>query len=60
MEEKLEYDAKYVEAAGFWLDIKVIFKTIALMFGRKYIYEDKYSQTEHTRGESSKPQADDE
>ncbi len=53
-EEKLELDVKYVEAAGFWPDLKIIFTTIAHVFGRKNIYEKRYSKTEHTRGQMSK------
>jgi len=50
-EEKLELDVKYVETASFSADIKIILATIAQVFGRKSIYEKKYSQTEETRGE---------
>jgi len=51
-EEKLELDVKYVEKASFLTDIKIILTTIFQVFRRKNIYEKKYSQTEHTRGES--------
>ena len=51
-ERKLELDAKYVETAKFWLDTKIILITIAHVFGRKNIYENRYSETEHTRGRS--------
>ncbi|MDD5459375.1 MAG: sugar transferase [Phycisphaerae bacterium] len=50
-EQKLDLDVQYVEIADFRLDVKIIFKTIAQIFGSKDIYEKKYSQTEHTRGE---------
>ena len=50
-EEKLEFDVRYVETASFAADIKIILATIAQVFGRKSIYEKKYSQTEETRGE---------
>jgi lipopolysaccharide/colanic/teichoic acid biosynthesis glycosyltransferase len=50
-EEKLELDVRYVETAGFFVDIKIILKTIGSVFGRKGIYEKKYSQTEYTRGD---------
>jgi len=50
-EEKLELDVKYVETAIFLIDMKIILATIAQVFGRKSIYEKKYSQTEETRGE---------
>ena len=53
-EEKLELDVKYVETAGFWLDLRIILTTIAQVFGRKNIYEKKYSQAEYTRGEAGK------
>jgi lipopolysaccharide/colanic/teichoic acid biosynthesis glycosyltransferase len=53
-EEKLELDVKYVETAGFWLDLKIILATIAQVFVRKNIYEKKYSQAEYTRGEGGK------
>jgi lipopolysaccharide/colanic/teichoic acid biosynthesis glycosyltransferase len=53
-EEKLELDVKYVETAGFWLDLRIILTTIAQVFGRKNIYEKKYSQAEYTRGEQDK------
>lgn len=53
-EEKLELDAKYVETAGFWGDVKIILATITQVFGQKSIYEKRYSQTEYTRGETKK------
>jgi undecaprenyl phosphate N,N'-diacetylbacillosamine 1-phosphate transferase len=51
-EEKLELDVKYVETSDLWLDLKIIFVTIAQVFGRKSIYEKRYSQAEITRGET--------
>ena len=51
-EQKLELDVKYVETANFSTDIKIILATIAQVFGRKSIYERRYSEAEHTRGES--------
>ncbi len=50
-EQKLELDVKYVETADFSTDIKIILATIAQVFGRKSIYERRYSETESTRGE---------
>lgn len=52
-EEKLELDVKYMETVNFLGDIKIILATIAQVFGRKNIYEKKYSQTEETRGKGS-------
>jgi lipopolysaccharide/colanic/teichoic acid biosynthesis glycosyltransferase len=51
-EQKLELDVKYVEKANFWYDIKIILFTFGQVFGRKSIYEDRYSQDEVTRGAS--------
>lgn len=50
-EEKLEFDVKYVETAGFVADIKIILATIAQLFRRKGIYEKRYSETQYTRRE---------
>lgn len=50
-EEKLELDVKYVETAGLLTDIRIVLATIGQVFGRKSIYEKRYSKTEHTRGE---------
>ena len=50
-EQKLELDVKYVETASFLGDIKIILTTVAQVFGRKNIYEKRYSETESTRGE---------
>ena len=51
-ERKLELDVQYVERAGILTDIKIIFATAGSVFGRKDIYEDKYSENEETRGDS--------
>ena len=50
-EEKLDLDVKYVERASFFTDIKIILATFRRVFGRKGIYEKRYSKTEYTRGE---------
>ena len=50
-EEKLELDVKYVETASLLTDTKIILATIAQVFGRKNIYEKRYSQNEYTRGQ---------
>ncbi|MHC4072176.1 MAG: sugar transferase [Planctomycetota bacterium] len=49
-EEKLELDVKYVETASLSGDVRIILATIAQIFGRRNIYEKRYSQTEYTRG----------
>ena len=53
-EEKLEFDAQYVESASFRGDIKIILATLKQVFTKKSIYEKKYSQKEDTRGQSRK------
>lgn len=53
-EEKLELDVRYVETASFWGDIRLILATIGQAFGRKEIYEKRYSEKEGTRGEEGK------
>jgi lipopolysaccharide/colanic/teichoic acid biosynthesis glycosyltransferase len=50
-EEKLELDVRYVEAAGFFTDIKILMATFFMVFRKKNIYEKRYSNTEYTRGE---------
>lgn len=50
-EEKLELDVKYVEQADLGLDCRILLVTVAQVFGRKGVYEKRYSQTERTRGE---------
>jgi len=49
-EEKLELDVKYVETAGFWVDVRIVLATIVSVFHRKGIYEKRYSKAEFTRG----------
>lgn len=53
IEEKLELDVQYVETVGFMTDLKIVFATFAAVFGRKDIYEKRYSKDEETRGKSS-------
>jgi len=52
-EQKLEFDAEYVERASFWFDIKIVFATAKQAIIRKDIYEKQYSESEATRGENS-------
>jgi lipopolysaccharide/colanic/teichoic acid biosynthesis glycosyltransferase len=48
-EEKLELDVKYVETVSLSGDLRIVLGTITQVFGRKDIYEERYSQTEYTR-----------
>jgi len=52
-EQKLELDVQYVEKNNMWRDTKIILKTVIQIFRRKHIYEKRYSETEHIRGEKS-------
>ena len=52
-EDKLELDARYVENASFFADVKIIFSTFLQIFRKQSIYEKKYSRTEDTRGQKS-------
>ena len=38
-DEKIEWDLKYVRQASFWLDIKIIFKTVAVILRKDNIYQ---------------------
>ena len=48
-EEKLELDVKYVETAGFFVDVRIVLLTIGHVLKRRGIYEKRYSQAEYTR-----------
>lgn len=48
-EAKLNLDVKYVNNASLGTDIKILFATFIQIITKKDIYEDKYSETEHTR-----------
>ena len=52
-EDKLELDVKYVENVSIFTDVKIIFSTFLQVFRKQSIYEEKYSQTEDTRGQKS-------
>ncbi len=52
-EEKLELDARYVERASLGLDAWILLATFVRVFARQGIYEERYSQTEWTRGQPS-------
>ena len=49
-EEKLELDVKYVETASFFVDARIMLRTVGHVLKRRGIYEKRYSQTEYTRG----------
>jgi len=49
-EEKFENDIWYVENISFWTDIKILFKTVAVVFGRKGISSDTAVTMEEFKG----------
>ena len=49
IEDKIELDVKYVQTQSLWLDAKIIWATVLLVFGARGIYEKKYSRTQETR-----------
>jgi len=44
--ERIEYDIRYIENWSLWLDIKIIYKTAAILLSRKGIYTDDLSKFE--------------
>ncbi|MEN6574797.1 MAG: sugar transferase [Phycisphaerales bacterium] len=59
VEEKLEFDARYVEQAGFRLDGRILLATLMRVFARRDVYEKRYSRAEGTRGQSGSGQKED-
>jgi len=51
IEEKLEFDVRYVETEGFMTDVRIVLGTFGAILGKKDIYEKRYSEDENTRGE---------
>jgi lipopolysaccharide/colanic/teichoic acid biosynthesis glycosyltransferase len=49
IEEKLELDVRYVETVSLLNDLKIILATFVHLFGRKDIYEKRYSKSQYTR-----------
>jgi len=44
-EDKIELDLKYVRTRSFWLDLRIIFRTIVILVGRRGdTYERRYSR----------------
>lgn len=59
VEDKLEFDARYVEQAGLRLDGRILLATLTRVFVRREIYEKRYSRAEDTRGQSGSGQKED-
>jgi lipopolysaccharide/colanic/teichoic acid biosynthesis glycosyltransferase len=52
IEDKLEWDVRYVETISFSTDVRIIFETISALFRRGGIYEVRYSRERERRGEN--------
>jgi lipopolysaccharide/colanic/teichoic acid biosynthesis glycosyltransferase len=50
-EAKLDIEAEYIKKQSLRLDIKIIFLTLGVVFGKKGVYEKRYSEKQQTRGE---------
>ena len=51
-EEKFEKDIWYVEHISLWIDIKILFKTVAVVLGRKGISSETAATMEEFKGTS--------
>lgn len=40
--EKIEYDVEYIDKFSLWFDIKILFKTVAVVFKKEGIDFDKH------------------
>lgn len=49
-EEKFDWDVKYVKTVSFWLDVKIFFKTIAIVFKRDGISSATSATMEEFKG----------
>jgi lipopolysaccharide/colanic/teichoic acid biosynthesis glycosyltransferase len=49
LEDKLEWDVRYVEQVSLKADVRIIFETVAQLFRRGGIYEVQYSRTRPRR-----------
>ena len=53
-EEKFEWDVRYVEHVTFLRDVKIVFKTVGTVLGRKGINSETAATMEEFRGKESK------
>lgn len=52
LEEKLEWDVRYVETIGPLTDLRILWRTATGVFGRRGIYEVRYSSERERRSET--------
>ncbi|MBK9128830.1 MAG: sugar transferase [Phycisphaerales bacterium] len=50
IEEKLEYDVRYVETCGLWTDVRILWETVFGVSRGAGIYEVRYSKDRERRG----------
>ena len=58
IEDKLEWDVRYVEQASLGTDVKIILRTLTQLIGRGDIYEVQYSRTQARRSETAPVRTD--
>lgn len=56
-EDRFAYDVEYVDSACFWLDVKILFQTVAVVFRRSGIHSQTSSTQEEFMGTEAEPAA---
>jgi len=59
-EQRFEYDVDYVEHISFWMDLKILFRTVAVVFGHRGISSATDATMEAFTGTKDSAEADDE
>ena len=59
-EQRFEYDVDYVEHISFWMDLKILFRTVAVVFGQRGISSATDATMKAFTGTKDSAEADDE
>ncbi len=59
-EQRFEYDVDYVEHISFWMDLKILFRTVAVVFGHRGISSATDATMKAFTGTKDSAEADDE
>lgn len=59
-EQRFEYDVDYVKHISFWMDLKILFRTVAVVFGHRGISSATDATMEAFTGTKSSAETDDE
>ncbi len=59
-EQRFEYDVDYVEHISFWMDLKILFRTVAVVFGHRGISSATDATMKAITGTKDSAEADDE